>query len=129
MMLHLKKAIPTIAAGLFLMAGTALAGTGNISDASISYYDTYKDGSIYDMNGTVALSGNNSSSSTNQLWVELYKRNNPLQPDSKITSDQLAIGTSTWTRSTTVSSSKYYIHLDPDGPNYNSCIGYGKAQN
>ncbi|MFC4775913.1 hypothetical protein ACFO9Q_03860 [Paenibacillus sp. GCM10023252] len=74
----------------------------------------------------MTVQGFNNSSSDNQLWVQLYRSDFGL--NDKITEEEIAIGTSySWKKN--VSDGNYYIHLDPDGPNYNGVIGSGSATN
>ena len=78
------------------------------------------------MSGSVSMSGYNSSSSHNELWVELYRRDRGF--DDRMTYSKINIGgNSNW--SYTASSGIYYVHLDPDGPLYDGCIGNGSAVN
>ncbi|WP_434748184.1 hypothetical protein [Paenibacillus amylolyticus] len=122
--MKIKNIVASGIAAFMLLGSTAVFGA--TSSTSISYYDTGRDGATVSMSGSVKMSGYNSSSSHNSLWVELYRRSAGF--DDRVTGSELKISQSTsWT--VNVSSDLYYLHLDPDGPLYDGCIGNGSAVN
>lgn len=121
-----KFILGSLFASLLLVNTAFAAGT---SSASIGINDTYSKGQITSMNGSVKVSGSNANTSTNQLWVELYRDDGSFWSyDSRISGSQAEIGGNV-SYSSSVSSDKYYIWLDPDGPDYKGCSGSGKAVN
>ncbi|KJB86988.1 hypothetical protein AZ66_15675 [Paenibacillus sp. E194] len=110
-----------------VLVNTAFAS--GTSSASIGIYDTYAKGQITPMDGTVKVSGSNAKTSTNELWIELYRDDGTFWSyDSRVSGSQAAVGGSV-NFSSSVKSDKYYIWLDPDGPDYKGCSGSGKAVN
>ncbi|MCR4443187.1 MAG: hypothetical protein QHH10_13125 [Peptococcaceae bacterium] len=113
---------------LIIIALTLTAGSvfGLTSSTSITSTMTGADGVERSMSGIVSMLGYNYASSTNTLWIELYK--SETGPDTRISGSQMAIGgTASWANN--VASGIYYVHLDPDGPFYTGCNGYGEAVN
>ncbi|NTJ18600.1 hypothetical protein G6L45_33540 [Agrobacterium rhizogenes] len=122
--MKIKNIVASGIAAFMLLGSTAVFGA--TSSTSISYYDTGRDGAAVNMSGSVSMSGYNSSGSHNELWVELYRRDSGF--DNRMTGSKVNIGgNSNW--SYTASSGIYYVHLDPDGPLYDGCIGNGSAAN
>lgn len=71
------------------------------------------------------MTGYNSPSSTNEWYVSLFKRKTGF--DNNVTERKSAVDeTNFW--KCTASEALYYIELNPDGPNYDSTIGSGKAE-
>ena len=118
-----KKLFALLLAGSMLMGVPVFALT---SSTNITSTMTGADGNYHSMSGTVNTSGNNFSSSTNTLWVELYK--SVTGPDTRISGSLMAVGGSA-SFSNNVASGTYYVHLDPNGPFYTGCNGNGKSVN
>ncbi|PKM47541.1 MAG: hypothetical protein CVV03_02685 [Firmicutes bacterium HGW-Firmicutes-8] len=116
-----KKIIFSVIAAILLLANSAFAVT---SSATITSNMTGANGAEYSMTNYIDNSGQNYASSTNTLWVELYRAVDG--PDQRVNGSLVAINGSTSWRDT-VSTGIYYIHLDPDGPFYTGCNGWGKA--
>lgn len=105
---------------------TASSVFGLTSSTSITSTMDGANGAERSMSGTVSMLGYNYASSTNTLWIELYKAVPGV--DQRISGSQMAIGgTASWANN--VASGTYYVHLDPDGPFYTGCNGYGEAVN
>lgn len=118
----LKKLVFSSCA-LIAIIGSSAAYAGSTT-VTIGYYDTGKDSSVYSMSGNLSLTGYNSAQSTNQLWVELYRRDAGF--DDRMTYKKMSIdSTTSWAYN--ANSAQYYLHLDPDGPNYDSTIGSGSV--
>ena len=119
-----KKVLALTIIGSFY-ATAALAGSGQASNVSISYYDTYATGNTVPMYGDVIVSGYvNPTYSDNSCWYELRK-------GSSIWNQvQGAVGANgvlaTFKAAPTAD---YHLDLNPDGPNYDGCVATGKAQN
>ena len=116
-----KKIIFSVIAAILLLTNAAFAAT---SSATITSTMTGADGATYSMTNYVDNSGQNYASSTNTLWVELYISVDG--PDQRFSGSLMAVnGSASWRD--TVPTGNYYIHLDPDGPLYTGCNGWGKA--
>ncbi|WP_281883552.1 hypothetical protein [Paenibacillus sp. YYML68] len=125
--MRMKKILPAAFMAIALIGNSfVFAGTGNVSSASINYYDTFAKGSTYSMNGDVNLAGYNNPNSDNALYVELFQDTTGVDP--RITHEYLTGNSSkSWVHN--VSNAQYYIWLDPAGPNYYGVIGSGSASN
>lgn len=107
------------------IASFSVSAASVTSSVTISASQTHARGNEVLFNGAVTCSGSNSSSSKNDLWVELFKET--FGTDKRITGSCMAPGSSATAWKTTVDNGKYYIWLDPDGTLYTNCIGSGKA--
>ncbi len=117
------KTITIILATLILTASSVFGVT---STANITSTMTAADGAQYTMSGAVSMLGYNYASSTNSLWIQLYKEVSG--PNQLISESNMAIGgTASWAPN--VPSGTYYVHLDPSGPLGTGCNGYGRAEN
>lgn len=123
-----KKILTSVIVGCVSLTGYAFASTGNYSEAYIAYNQEGQSGTPASMNGTVTVSGQNNTGSSNDVWVELYK--DVVGVDTLVNGLKIPPSTTLKTLYTeNVATGSYYIHLDPAGTLYNSVIGYGKAQN
>lgn len=118
-----RKIMAATFAVCMLFASAAFAAT---SSTYITSTMTGADGCDHSMAGNVTTSGQNYDSSTEDLWVELYR--SVSGPDTRISGSMMAVGGNT-SFSNNVASGTYYVHLDPDGPNYTGCNGYGQSVN
>lgn len=121
-----KKFLLGTIATLALFTTIASASTGQFSYVHISANSTGEDGPTISMSGAVELSGENSSTSTNSLWLEVYE--DQWGPDRQEVSTPVPVGCHFWPRNFNISSSgNYYVHLDPAGTLYTGCVGWGNA--
>lgn len=118
-----RKILPLAIAALAALSMNAFAAE---SYATISMSEEGKDGQIVSFNGYTDISGYNDAIAINTLWVELYESVDG-QIDERVVYKNLWKGVS-WNTKPFLGAAKYYIHLDPDGPNYDGCSGWGKAK-
>jgi hypothetical protein len=120
----LSKVIVSTIVIFALMIGSASA---DMSFAVIYAISDGEDGAtIYMSSGKVDMSGENYNTSGNTLWVELYE--NKVGLDRHVGGKRLTIasGRVKWSHKNG-KAGNYYVHLDPDGPYYTGCNGWGQA--
>jgi len=123
-MIKKRIALATIL-GALSVASAAYAGSGQASNVSINYYQTYSEGNTAPMYDSVTVSGYvNPTYSDNSVWYELHKSSGSIVREA-----EAQVGFSGTLYSTTVSTADYRLDLNPDGPNYNGVVANGKAQN
>ncbi|MFE0557494.1 hypothetical protein ACFW1P_16455 [Paenibacillus sp. NPDC058910] len=112
--------------GCLSATAAVFAGSGQASTVSISYYQTYSTGTTVPMYGDVTVTGfNNQNYSTNSVWLELHNKNNTI-----VKQAEAPIGfNGTLYTAQNVATNDYHLDLNPDGPNYDSVVANGKAQN
>jgi len=126
--MNLKRIIGIAVVGCISLSSIAFgAGSGQASTVSIGYYDTYANGSVVPMyGGPVDVTGYvNPTYSINSCWYEFKKSSGVL-----IQEVEAAIGfNGTLYTVPSVATADYQLNLNPDGPNWNSVVANGKAQN
>ncbi|MEH6891231.1 hypothetical protein V7024_16295 [Bacillus sp. JJ864] len=115
--------IITIAALTFGIGSNVFAGSSYTTIKAVS--DGEDGPTAYMSKGSVSMSGANYDTSNNSLWVELYR--NVTGPDVRVGGKELNIESSSSWSHENGSSGNYYVHLDPDGPYYTGCNGWGQA--
>jgi hypothetical protein len=98
------------------------------SSANIYEWQSQVSGPETVMSGTLYLSGNNNTTSSNELWIEAYKVV-AYFPDTKLSSTEVSIGGSLNTSLSNQPNGMYYVNLDPDGIGSTGCNGSGTLHN
>ena len=123
-----RKALLFAAVALvaLLVGSVAYAGLGTSSYASISLSQTGAYGGTWQpMSGTTTFTGANYTSATNTLYVGTYRR----YVSGSNYSYAMAPGNTLTPRTPSLNTCDYQVVLDPAGPNFSGCAGWGKMQN
>lgn len=125
-MKNIKRIAIVTVLGCLSATAAVFAGSGQASNVSISYYQTYATGNTVPMYGDVVVTGYvNPTHSTNSVWYELRNSNNTIVDQAEA---QIGFSGTLYTAKN-VSTADYHLDLNPDGPNYDSVVATGTAQN
>lgn len=120
-----KRRLAAVVLGAALLMGTTAFAYGGKSYAEITWSQTGVDGGNITADQGVYIFGHNDGASDHGLWSELYK--SVVGPDINKGS-VFCWKNENKSANLNVEDGTYYIHLDPDGPNYSGCQGNGYAQ-
>ncbi len=124
----IKKAkgvlVVALITSMLLLSMSALAGSGELSSASIVKDSDGAFGPIVPMYGAIAISGAQSAAATNTLWVALDPRGQGAYKTMSV-----APGVTASTSVTNAITDDYRVLLDPAGALQKGCIGTGVIKN
>lgn len=117
----MKKFITVAIALALLVSANAVYAASGYSYAEITLHSTGEWGDDDDFLGDYLLAGNQDSDATNTLWIAAEKERGGL-----IETIPCASGASTMAEITVEQETTAHVLLDPAGPNFTGCHGWGE---